>query len=190
MELKPPNWFKSQCLIIKHTHWHKDQAASKTCLLSLWISLWPAWQWQALWGHQQKKKRNKLQGNNQTKSLFQRGFLFSPRRRPHRGNLVRSREADARPQMRLQRPFHSGASSWAQNRRGIDRAGLKCGIDHYGIYRELRESCCCGLVRPCLFSVARCRWGNASPRQLERTSRKGRKQKSRPGPRRDCRCGK
>lgn len=105
-------------------------------------------------------------------------------------NLVRSREADARPQMRLQRPFHCGARSWAQNRRGIDRAGLKCGIDHYGIYRELRESCCCGLVRPCLFSVARRRWGNASPRQLERTSRKGRKQKSRPGPRRDCRGGK
>lgn len=42
--------------------------------------------------------------------------------------------------MRHQRPFHSsgggGGSSRAQNRRGIDQAGLKCGIDHDGIYRE------------------------------------------------------
>lgn len=158
-------------------------------LLSLWISPCPALQWQALWGYQ-PKKRNKLQRNNQTKSLFQRGFLFSPSCRAHRGNLVRSQEADVWPQMRLQRPFHSGASSWTQNRRGIDRAGLKCGIDHYGIYWELRESCCCGLVRPCLFSVAWRRWGNAGLHQLEWMSRKCRKQKSRSGPRCDCRGGK
>lgn len=78
MELKPPNWFKSRCWIIKHTHWHKDQAASKTCLLSLWISLCPAWQWQALWGHQQKKRETNCKEIIKQKVSF-KGVFYSVR---------------------------------------------------------------------------------------------------------------
>lgn len=151
MELKPSNWVKSQCLILKQRL--AQGSGCKQITSSLWVFLWLAWQWQNLWGHLQKKKKNKMMwGNNQTKCLFS----IQPEPRGPQGwfgSLSGGRRATpnvASEAFSQQRQQQSTKQPW-------DRSGWTQ-VWHRSLWhlpRGLRESCCRGRVHLCLFSVGK-----------------------------------
>lgn len=103
-------------------------------------------QWQVLWYYKT------MLGNNQTKRLFRTGFPLnlSQSRWPLRSDLFCFQKPDARPKCGFrglsQQWGVGGGGVWAVGQRcehkteRIDWAELKCGIDHYGIYWELRKN--------------------------------------------------